>query len=338
MSLQDLSDPQAVRRAVAECDRLGREAFLDRYGFGPARRYFLLVDDQRYDSKAIVGVAHRYQFPERGPLPASAFSGGEATVQRVLERLGFTVVIDPESEPPRRGSSERRPARSPAWARDELILALDLYLRNGLLDDGDPRVAELSAVLNSLPIHTVRPDQERFRTPASVALKLANLRALDPERPGGMPHGGSLDQEVWDRYARRPEEVAALAAQLRAGALEERSGFPVAPEEGEDEVEEGRLLYRRHRDRERSRGLVDRKKRQAADLSCEVCGFDFERVYGPLGKGFIECHHLTPLSATGETKTRLADLALVCANCHRMAHRRRPWATLDDLRALIRPR
>lgn len=54
--------------------------------------------------------------------------------------------------------------RNPTWTTDELILALDLYLRAGLLDDSDPQVVELSRVLNGLPIHTVRPDLERFRT------------------------------------------------------------------------------------------------------------------------------------------------------------------------------
>lgn len=62
------------------------------------------------------------------------------------------------------GSTRRRVTRrNPSWAWDELILALELYLRDGLLDDRDRRVVELSEALNELPIHTVRPDEERFR-------------------------------------------------------------------------------------------------------------------------------------------------------------------------------
>jgi len=57
------------------------------------------------------------------------------------------------------------PPRNPTWAYDELIVTLDLYLREGLLDDTDSRVIELSDVLNALPIHTVRPNEERFRKP-----------------------------------------------------------------------------------------------------------------------------------------------------------------------------
>lgn len=45
-----------------------------------------------YDSKAIVGAAVGFQFPERGPLTADIFSGGEATVQQKLAELGFEVV------------------------------------------------------------------------------------------------------------------------------------------------------------------------------------------------------------------------------------------------------
>jgi hypothetical protein len=92
MALRDLSSRAAVLRAVAECDELGREAFLAKYGFGKAREYFLLIDGKRYDSKAIAGVAHGYEHPEDGPLSAAAFSGGENTVRRLLQQLGFTVV------------------------------------------------------------------------------------------------------------------------------------------------------------------------------------------------------------------------------------------------------
>src|ERR1039458_2470519 len=92
------------------------------------------------------------------------------------------------------------PGRNPDWAEDELILALDLYLRDGALDDRDTRIIELSELLNSLPIHTTRPDVERFRNPNGVALKLANFSALDPNYPGvGMGRAERGDLHVWDR-------------------------------------------------------------------------------------------------------------------------------------------
>ena len=93
MTLSELTDPSAVLQAVAECDRLGRDRFLSTYGFHRARDYLLIVNGHEYDSKAIVGVAYGYQFPSRGPLKSSEFSGGLATVKRKLDQLGFEVRV-----------------------------------------------------------------------------------------------------------------------------------------------------------------------------------------------------------------------------------------------------
>jgi 5-methylcytosine-specific restriction enzyme A len=76
-------------------------------------------------------------------------------------------------------------ARNPDWVVDELILVLDLYLEYGQLDDTDPTVIEASEILNRLPIHSSRPDLERFRNPNGVALKMANFRAIDPSELKG---------------------------------------------------------------------------------------------------------------------------------------------------------
>lgn len=92
MQLSELTDRDAVLAAIREFDQLGREAFLAKYRFGSARSYLLIHDGKAYDSKAIAGVAFGIQFPKRGTLQASEFSGGRHTVQRVLESLGFIVT------------------------------------------------------------------------------------------------------------------------------------------------------------------------------------------------------------------------------------------------------
>ncbi|GFM34182.1 HNH endonuclease [Desulfovibrio subterraneus] len=58
-------------------------------------------------------------------------------------------------------------------------------------------------------------------------------------------------------------------------------------------------------------------------LECVVCGFNFEKFYGPLGQGFIEIHHVNPLhEKDGEREVDpVKDLVPVCSNCHRMLHR-----------------
>ena len=71
-------------------------------------------------------------------------------------------------------------------------------------------------------------------------------------------------------------------------------------------------------------------------LKCEVCGFDFEKVYGKLGTGYIEVHHTKPVSE-GERLTDLNnDLVMLCANCHRMIHRGKAhMLTVEELKEII---
>lgn len=97
MPIQDLTDPKAVIAAIEECDRLGRNVFLRKHGYGEAKEYFLKHQGRLYDSKAIVGVAFGYQYPSNGPLSASAFSGGDATVSAKLQELGFAVERIPNA-------------------------------------------------------------------------------------------------------------------------------------------------------------------------------------------------------------------------------------------------
>ena len=202
MALSDVT-VDGVERALAEFDRLDRDAFLAKHGFGKARGYVLMRDGRRYDSKAIVGVAHGYDRPDLGPLRSQDFTGGEATVARLLESLGFEV---------------EKPRRNPSWAEEELILALDLYLREGLLDDKDQAVIELSRDLNTLTLQSERPDAARFRNPNGVALKLANFAALDPNYDGrGMTRGGRRDAEVWERYASEEDALTEAATAIRQG-------------------------------------------------------------------------------------------------------------------------
>lgn len=78
-----------VLAAVQECRHKGRETFLREYGFRQATTYELVLNGERYDSKAIAGVAHRYSAGEL--LSAESFSGGSRTVARHLRDLGFTV-------------------------------------------------------------------------------------------------------------------------------------------------------------------------------------------------------------------------------------------------------
>ena len=71
--------------------------------------------------------------------------------------------------------------------------------------------------------------------------------------------------------------------------------------------------------------------------SCSVCGFDFEKTYGLIGKDFIHVHHLKEISSIAQTYhvDPVQDLRPVCPNCHAMLHRRTPAFTIDELKQLI---
>ncbi|MFC9649574.1 HNH endonuclease [Streptomyces sp. NPDC056937] len=90
MALTDITRRE-VERAIEECDRLGRDAFLKHHGFQPARRYLLSHKGKHYDSKAIVGVAHGFLSGQQ-PLAASDFSGGAAHAAGLLKSFGFDIA------------------------------------------------------------------------------------------------------------------------------------------------------------------------------------------------------------------------------------------------------
>lgn len=113
----------------------------------------------------------------------------------------------------------------------------------------------------------------------------------------------------------------------------------VEVDEFDDPVEElfstleGREVLRAHLKRERSVALVREFKRNMKVFECSVCGFDFEQVYGDLGREFIEAHHIVPISSfQGLTEVSVSDLVALCSNCHRMIHRTTPMLTPDELK------
>lgn len=113
----------------------------------------------------------------------------------------------------------------------------------------------------------------------------------------------------------------------------------IAPDEFDIEdnytLQEKRM-YTLHRRIERDPS-TSRAVKKALGTTCQGCDFDFEAVYGDVGRNYIEAHHLIPLSQLPEEKVIFVDVktgfAVLCANCHRMMHRRNGPRTIDELRA-----
>jgi 5-methylcytosine-specific restriction protein A len=238
--------------------------------------------------------------------------------------------------------------RNPKWHRDEIILALELYFdpNRGSIDKSNPKVIALSEFINQLPIFEVKPDGETFRNPNGISLKLSNFLALDPDYPGkGMGSYSTLDEIVFNEFKDNHEELRQIARQIRVVADNPILAAQILKIEDDentldDTVKEGQLLYKLHKIRERDPKIVKLKKKQVWQkcgcLACEACGFDYHKVYGTLGEGFIECHHIEPLAGYDATReTKLADLALLCANCHRMIHRNGQVKSMEELRKCI---
>ena len=109
--------------------------------------------------------------------------------------------------------------RNPPWTRDELILTLDMYFQQGPshISTSHPTVTSLSESLNRLPVHSVRPDAERFRNANGVYMKLSNFLRFDDSYAGsGLTHGGKLEEEVWNEFASDKLRLRNVASAIRA--------------------------------------------------------------------------------------------------------------------------
>jgi 5-methylcytosine-specific restriction protein A len=103
---------------------------------------------------------------------------------------------------------------------------------------------------------------------------------------------------------------------------------------------EGKVLAASHLRRERNTKIVQAAKSARllkGRLRCDACAFDFEKVYGERGSQVIEAHHNIPLSDANYSgrKVLATDFAMLCANCHRMIHRFRPWLSIEELIELV---
>ncbi|HWA23543.1 MAG TPA: HNH endonuclease [Caulobacterales bacterium] len=202
---------------------------------------------------------------------------------------------------------------------DEIIYPLRLGERLFSTSNAERRTLKMdrdvqTAILEELPIRVIVCSG---RDPSGKTSNVAG-RALDPT-PWAIAE--------YD-FERRDYSIVRGGKPLRKAEVYgvEFDGF-----EGEL-----RQRYVRHRSREahlrklKIKETLERSER----LACEVpgCGFDFAARYGALGHEYAQVHHLIPLNAapaSGRSVT-LADVAIVCANCHVMIHRGGECRPLPD--------
>jgi 5-methylcytosine-specific restriction protein A len=226
-------------------------------------------------------------------------------------------------------------SRRRSWMRDEVVLALELYLREGVVSLG--KCASLSGELRAFPVEGHFAAKSSFRNPQSVRSKLYNLQWLDTDGAHGRPNAGAQTVGVWEVFGRDQSRVQAEAVAIRQATAVAKSEGAGGGDDGYETDETGIKIVA-HRRRERDPGLVRRKRaqvrRRTGSLACEACGFDSNSEWGV--EGIIDCHHLKPVSELEPgTKTKLSDTRLLCPNCHRLVHSRRPWLSWQELLDLV---
>ncbi len=156
--------------------------------------------------------------------------------------------------------------------------------------------------------------------------------------------------EVFEKYFLQDPSLSTKNAQIPHSnpvSLGKAKEFSSSQEEAlellpsERQVPEGRRILVEVSRIERNPHLRKRVLEEKGVI-CHACGMSFEKIYGEIGKQFIEVHHIYPLSSTDEEQPNTTkDLVPLCSNCHQMIHRLlskgiRPEKSLKELRRIIK--
>lgn len=188
------------------------------------------------------------------------------------------------------------------------------------------KVAVIARADLNKPIHS-SPDKLNFYKPQWG--KICDIQLLSDSWVREQ-----IQEEVWNHFDGLPKQDVSKYFEVVEPPIDD---FGVL--EG---AERSRIIV--HVVRERNRFIVGVAKSRALKegngrIRCACCEFDFIDRYGEHGIGFIECHHIIPIAEGGERETKPEDLAMVCANCHRMLHRKNKKTdkcyTVEQLRKLI---
>jgi 5-methylcytosine-specific restriction protein A len=151
-----------------------------------------------------------------------------------------------------------------------------------------------------------------------------------------------MDRQIWSEFGSRPNETRPLAELIKAGIKSANTIPETVDSYGDDEFFEGRLLTEIHKRRERNpnvRRWLLASRRRSGRLACDLCCGHSRSTDPTFEDASFEAHHTRPISMTMARITRLADLSLLCANCHRLVHRaisaKKRWLSIDECQELL---
>ena len=178
------------------------------------------------------------------------------------------------------------------------------------------------------------------------AIDLGSMARLPGDYVAGHTLGASYTLDALPGEATLRGDLQAIVRAYRA--LTYRGGIDADVETQTDLTEEFGIVqstpvpetrkYAYHRKIERNRTAIKMAK-QFHGTRCQACDLSFPQRYGAIGEGFIEAHHLKPISTLEEGVTVhydiATDFAVLCSNCHRMIHRTADPSNLAQFRDMV---
>lgn len=328
----------AVLEAIAEFDEMGREAFLKKYGFGEAQEYYIEHNDRLYDSKAIVGVAYKYQFPTLGPLRPDQFSGGKATVMKKLKQLGFDLCLSGDTEGrfgPISGYDEgaafgSRAELSRAGIHRPLQAGIcgsssegaeSIVLSGGYEDDKDFGTEIIYTGHGGRDQTSGKQVADQVLTRGNMALAMSQMTGLPVRVVRGAEHNSEFAPVSGYRYdglfrvEDHWQERGASGFKVwrfRLVVIPQSEHESASSQDGDASRPSGRrqtTVARIIRDSRKARQV-----KKLYDFRCQVCGLRIETASGP----YAEAAHIKPLGEPHNGPDTTANILCLCPNHHVM--------------------
>ncbi|WP_459195785.1 HNH endonuclease [Wukongibacter baidiensis] len=339
-----------IPKNITRKDILKAIEHIDLNGVPEERRptkYYLKYKGRSYPPKYVISISNI--IANKKELKATKFNGGKEA-NSYLESLGFEIVKVNESK-------YKFPYKSYSWT----IISNNVFIKemdkSTFLHSGTGIPSDIREFFNIQ--HMVKGERKNIRLiydgieyEAVIEMdNLANPRSriiwkrefadlVKKEFPKIFNiHHKNLKSE-YEQPKIRFERDAEYSKIFKVEFINPRKIYEdIEAEVNEERVYrlEGKVRYvyskkyeRDHRNRSRAIEIHGTK--------CIVCGFDFHKVYGELGKGYIEIHHVKPLSTLGEEVVidPKTDLVPVCSNCHNMIHRKKERVlSIEEMKQIL---
>jgi len=330
-----------VLNAIAETEEDGIP--VDRHSV----KWSLKHSGNLYPPKYLISIANR--FANREELDSSNFSGGAET-NEYLKALGFEIV--------RSGSKfQKFPLKSHSWKVLSHTVAVKELDKSSFLHHGTGIPSQLKPFFgleeftpnNSKDLTLIHRGQE-YDARFVMDKELKRIRLFWKADFSALLQNAF--PELFNLYSKN-EEVHDEPSVMRFRKIENDNSFYqlefINPSDIESDVQSE---IEEEQEPKPEGGIKEfygkRYERDAANraraveihgMICVVCGFDFEKEYGLRGKGYIEIHHMKPLSSLQRQQiiNPATDLVPICSNCHRMIHRKKEDVlTIERLKEIIK--